>query len=58
MKFLKIIFENSFSQFLVFGFSVKEISSPSLEGDFFVTFDHMELTRFLINISALAGMLL
>ena len=28
---------------------MKEISFPSLEGDFFVTFEHMKLTRFLIG---------
>ena len=30
-------------------FFVKEINFPSLEGDFFVTFDQMKLTRFLID---------
>ena len=28
---------------------MKEICFPSLEGDFFVTFDHMELTRILLD---------
>ena len=42
-------FEKHFSQFSILRFSVKEISSPSLEGDFFVTFDHMKLTRCLID---------
>ena len=30
-------------------YSVKEISLPRLDGDFFVTYDHMELTRLLID---------
>ena len=30
-------------------FSVTEISFPSIEGDLFVTFDHVELMSFLIG---------
>ena len=47
--FVKIIFEKLFCIFYFLRFSVKEKGFPSLEGDFFVTFIHMELTRFLLG---------
>ena len=39
----------SFCNFQFLRFSVKEISFPSLTGDLFVTFNHVELMRFLID---------
>ena len=44
--FLKIIFGYIFRNFYFLRFSVKEIGFPIRGGDFFVTFDHMELRRF------------
>ena len=39
-------FEKHFSQFSIFEVFCKGHKFPSLEGDLFVTFDHIELTRF------------
>ena len=50
INFLKINFLKQFSKFFRFSsFSVKETSFPSLEGDLFVTFDHVELMSFLLD---------
>ena len=48
-KFFEKNFEKQFSLFSIFEVFCKGTDSPSLEGDFFVTFDHMEQTRFLIE---------
>ena len=49
-NFFETFFDKHFSQFFsILRFSVKEIGFPSLRGDFFVSFDHMDLTRFLLD---------
>ena len=48
--FSETIFEKHFSQFLVFEEFCEGKRFSSLKGDFFITFDHVELMSFLIDL--------